>query len=433
LELPKLQTTVLAASPPLRPCLLRLLWRRGFDADFQFERKEQLQFLMRWKLVTIVGLIIVGAGGGWSYLKGGAVKTPPPAPPPPVPVVAQQVKSSDVPIYLKGIGTVYAFNTVIVRSQITGQLIQIAFREGQKVKKGDLLAEIDPRPYQALIDQYTANKKRDQAQLTNAKANLGRYTPLEQKGFATQQLVETQQAQVNELEAAMQSDDAAIRAAEVQLSYTRLTSPIDGVTGIRQIDIGNIIYPTDVNGLVTVTQVEPISVIFTLPEGDLPQIQQQLAKGPLTVFAYSQDNKIKLGEGRFVLVNNQINQTTGTLQIKANFPNEDHKLWPGQLINAWLLLDTRHNALTVAASAVQQGPDGSYAYVIKPGGIAERQPLKVAQISSGQALIDSGLAANEDVVVDGQYRLRPGDHVTILHGRAAAEAAAQSEQQMEIP
>jgi membrane fusion protein, multidrug efflux system len=388
---------------------------------------------MRWKFLTIAGLIIAGAGGGWLYLKSGAVKAPPAAPPPLVPVVAQQVRSGDVPIYLKGIGTVYAYNTVVVRSQITGQLVQIAFKEGQQVKKGDLLAEIDPRPYQALIEQYTANKKRDLAQLTNAKANLGRYTPLEQKGFATPQLVDTQKAQVDQLEAAMQSDDAAIRAAEVQLSYTRLTSPIDGVTGIRQIDIGNIIYPTDVNGLVTVTQIDPISVIFTLPEGDLPQIQQQLAKGPLTVAAYSQDNKIKLGEGQFLLINNQINQTTGTLQIKANFPNKDHKLWPGQLINAWLLLDIRHDALTVAASAVQEGPDGSYAYVIKSGGIAERQPVKVAQISGGQALIDFGLTANEEVVVDGQYRLRPGDHVTILHGKAAKEAEAQSKQQMEIP
>jgi multidrug efflux system membrane fusion protein len=350
-----------------------------------------------------------------------------------VPVVAQPVKSSDVPIYLSGIGTVYAYNTVVVRSQITGQLVSIDFKEGQQVKKGDLIAQIDPRPYDALIDQYTANKKRDQAQLANAKANLGRYTPLEEKGFATQQLLETQQAQVDQLEAAIQADAAAIKAAEVQLSYTRLTSPIEGITGIRQIDIGNIIYPTDVNGLVTVTQVEPISVIFTLPEGDLPAIQEQLAKGPLSVLAYSQDNKVKLGEGEFLLVNNQINQTTGTLQIKANFPNKDHKLWPGQLINARLLLDTRHDALTVAASAVQQGPDGSYAYVVRQDGVAERQPVKVAQVRSGQALIDSGLSAGEQVVVDGQYRLRPGDHVTLLQGKAAAEAAAQSRQQLEIP
>ena len=338
-----------------------------------------------------------------------------------------------MPIYLRGIGAVYAYNTVVVRSQITGQIVQIAFKEGQQVKKGDLLAEIDPRPYQALIDQYSANKKRDEAQLLNAKANLGRYTPLEEKGFATQQLVETQQAQTAQLEAAVQSDEALIKAAEVQLSYTRLTSPIDGITGIRQIDIGNIIQPSDATGLVTVTQIEPISVIFTLPEGNLPEIQQRLSKGPLSVLAYSQDNKIKLGEGQLLLVNNQINQQTGTLQIKAEFPNKDRQLWPGQLVNARLLLETRLDALTVPASAVQQGPNGSYAWVITPAGTAETKAVTVAQISDGQALVESGLAANDQIVVDGQFKLKPGDHVTILHGKAAAEAAAQSAQQLEIP
>ena len=231
----------------------------------------------------------------------------------------------------------------------------------------------------------------------------------------------------------MQSDDALIKAAEVQLSYTRLTSPIDGITGIRQIDIGNIIQPSDATGLVTVTQIEPISLIFTLPEGNLPEIQQRLSKGPLAVLAYSQDNKIKLGQGQLLLVNNQINQQTGTLQIKAEFPNKDRQLWPGQLVNARLLLETRQDALTVPASAVQQGPSGSYAWVITPAGIAEKKPVEVAQISGGQALVDSGLAANDQVVVDGQFKLKPGDRVTILHGKAAAEAAAQSAQQLEIP
>ncbi|MGA7327642.1 MAG: efflux RND transporter periplasmic adaptor subunit [Rhodomicrobium sp.] len=389
---------------------------------------------MQRKILVFAGLAIVAAGGAWFYMKNATVQAPPPAFPPSVPVVAQQVKSSDVPIYLQGIGTVFAYNTAVVRSQITGQLVKINFKEGQSVKKGDLLAEIDPRPYEALIAQFIANKKRDEAQLKNARANLGRYTPLEKQGYASSQLLETQQAQVAELEAAVQSIDAQIQAAEIQLSYTRLTSPIDGVTGILQIDIGNIIYPIDVNGLVTVTQIEPISVIFTLPQNDLPQIQERLAKGPITVLAYSQDNKTKLAEGQFLLVNNQINQTTGTLQIKANFPNKDHRLWPGLLVtthgSCWI---PAMNALTVAASAVQQGPNGSYAYVVKPGGVAEIQPIKVAQISNGQALVDSGLAANDQVVVDGQYRLRPGDHVTLLHGKAAQEATAQTQQQMQIP
>jgi multidrug efflux system membrane fusion protein len=281
----------------------------------------------------------------------------------------------------------------------------------------------------------TATRDRDRAQLVNAQENLGRYTQLGDKGWATPQLVDTQKAQVAQLQSAIKADEALIEAAQVQLAYTKLTSPIDGVVGIRQIDIGNIIHPTDPNGLVVVTQIEPISLIFTLPETDLPQIQQQQekTKGPLTVLAYSQDNTIKLDQGTLGLVNNQILQTTGSIQLKANFPNKAHRLWPGQLVNARLLLDTRHDGLTVPASVVQQGPQGAYAYAINPNNTVEIRPIKVAQISEGQALIDSGLKANEQVVVDGQYKLQAGTHVTILHGKAAEEAAAQSAQQAPIP
>src|SRR5207253_3726126 len=215
-----------------------------------------------------------------------------PAPPPPAPIVAGTVTQHDVPIYLTGVGTVIAYNTDIVRAQIQGQIISINFTEGQTVHAGDLLAQIDPRPYQALIEQYTGNLERDQAQLKNAQANLTRYTTLGAKGWATPQLIETQQAQVGELQAAIKTDQALMEAAKVQLSYTRLTSPIDGVTGIRQIDVGNIISPSNTNGVVIVTQVQPISLIFTLPETVLPQIQQQQekTKAPLAVLAYSQDN-----------------------------------------------------------------------------------------------------------------------------------------------
>jgi membrane fusion protein, multidrug efflux system len=303
------------------------------------------------------------------------------------------------------------------------------------VHTGDLLAQIDPRPYQAQIDQMTATRDRDQAQLVNAQANLDRYTPLESKGYATPQLVDTQKAQVAQLQNAVKADEALIEAAKVQLSFTRLTSPIDGVVGIRQIDIGNIISPSNTNGLVVVTQLDPISLIFTLPETVLPQIQQQQrkTKTPLAVLAYSQDNKIKLDEGALGLVNNEILQTTGSIQLKANFPNKSNRLWPGELVNARLLLDTRHDGLTVPASVVQQGPQGPYAYVVNPDSTVALRPIKVAQISDGQALIDSGLRANEQVVVDGQYKLQPGTLVTILHGQAAAEAAAQSALQAPIP
>jgi multidrug efflux system membrane fusion protein len=355
--------------------------------------------------------------------------------PPVVPIVAGTVAQHDVPIYLTGVGTVIAYNTDVVRAQIQGQLISINFTEGQKVHAGDLLAQIDPRPYQALIDQYTGNLQRDQAQLKNAEANLTRYTTLGDKGWATPQLVETQQAQVGELQAAIKSDQALIDAAKVQLSYTRLTSPIDGVVGIRQIDVGNIISPSNTNGLVVVTQLDPISLIFTLPETSLPQIEQQqeLTKTPLTVLAYTQDNKTLLDKGVLGLVNNEILQTTGSIQLKANFPNKSNRLWPGQLVNARLLLNTRKNGLTVPAAVVQQGTKGPYAYVVNPDNTVAIRSIKVAQISDGQALIDSGLEANEQVVVDGQYKLQPGTHVRFLHGKAAQEAAAQDALQAPIP
>jgi membrane fusion protein, multidrug efflux system len=358
-----------------------------------------------------------------------------PAPPPAVSIVAGVVTQHDVPIYLSGVGTVIAYNTDVVRAQIQGQIISINFTEGQTVHAGDLLAQIDPRPYRASIDQYTGNLERDKAQYINAQANLARYTTLGQKGWATPQLVETQQAQVGQLQAAIKADQALIDAAKVQLSFTRLTSPIEGVVGIRQIDVGNIISPSTTNGLVVVTTLDPISLIFTLPETVLPQIQQQQqnTKTPLAVLAYSQDDTTLLAQGVLGLVNNEILQTTGSIQLKANFSNKLRRLWPGELINARLLVDTRLNGLTIAASAVQQGPTGAYVYVIDPDSRVESRPVKVAQISGGQALIDSGLKANEQVVVDGQYKLQPGTRVRLLHGKAAEEAIAQSAQQAPIP
>jgi membrane fusion protein, multidrug efflux system len=394
---------------------------------------------MRKRLLAIGAVTVASLVGGGALAVNARLRHPKSAPqvtaPAVVPVVAGAVAQHDVPIYLTGVGTVIAYNTVAIRAQVQGQIVGINFTEGQPVHTGDLLAQIDPRPYQAQIDQMTATRDRDKAQLTNAIANLNLYEPLAQKGYATPQLLDTQKAQVAQLQNAIKADEALIDAAKTQLSYTHLTSPIDGVTGIRQVDIGNIISPSNTSGVVTVTQVEPISLIFTLPETVLPQIQEQQLKTkvPLTVVAYSQDNKIELGRGTLGLVNNQILQTTGSIQLKANFPNKTHRLWPGELVNARLLVDTRHNGLTVPASVVQQGPNGSYAYVIKPDDTVETRPVTVAQISGGQALIDSGLAANEQVVVDGQYKLKPGVHVAVLHGKAAEEAAAQSAQQAPIP
>jgi len=389
---------------------------------------------MRRKIIILaVGVVVILAGGVLAFNSGSASKASAAAPASPVPIVAGVVAQHDVPIYLTGIGTVIAYNTAIIHSQIQGQIASINFSEGQTVHASDLLAQIDPRPYQAQIEQLTANQDRDQAQLTNSLANLNRYATLEQKGWATPQLLDTQKAQVSQLQNAVKSDQALIDAANVQLSYTRLTSPFDGVTGIRQIDVGNVIHPTDVNGLVVVTQVEPISVIFTLPETDLPKIQQHQGNAELTVFAYSQDGKIQLDQGELTLVDNEILQTTGSIRLKAEFPNKAHRLWPGELISVRLLVDTRHDGLTVPASVVQQGQQGAYAYVVDPDGSVTSRQIKVSQISQGQALIDSGLSPNEQVVVDGQYKLQEGTHVTILHGQAADEAAAQSAQQAVIP
>jgi membrane fusion protein, multidrug efflux system len=384
--------------------------------------------------VSLFGLAAAGAGLG-AFLYATNTSAPAATAPEPVrvPVVTSMVTSGDVPIYLRGVGTVIAYNNVVVRSQITGQLVKISFNQGQTVHQGDVLAEIDPRPYQAQLDQMTANRDRDQAQLINAQQNLSRYTQLGSKGWATPQLVETQQAQLGQLQAMVKSDEALMDAARVNLSYTQLTAPIDGVTGIRQIDNGNIIHPTDPNGLVDVTQIQPISIIFTLPETTFGEIQAQMAKGPLKVLAYSQDDRTELDQGTLELIDNQILQTTGTIRLRANFPNARRMLWPGELVNARLLLETRHNGLTIPPGAVQQGPNGSYVYVIAPNETAQLRPVKVDQISDGAAVIHSGVQANEAVVVDGQYGLQPGSLVNVLHGKAAEQANLQSSVEQAIP
>ena len=389
---------------------------------------------MRKSPVVLTTALLTGIfAAGMIWWHQSKAEPPKEAPQPPAPVVAAIVEAHPVPIYLRGVGTVIAFNNVVLRSQITGPLVKVSFRQGETVHKGDVLAEIDPRPYKAQLDQAIANRDRDQAQLDNAQANLGRYVPLEAKGFATGQLVDTQKAQVAQLQAAVKSDEAVIENAQVNLSYTKLTAAIDGVTGIRQIDEGNIIHPGDANGLVDLTQIQPISLIFTLPQTMFPEIQQEMDKGPVKVLAYSQDDKIKLDEGELLLIDNQIIQTTGTIRLRATFPNARRLLWPGELVNARLLLRTEPEGLTVAAGAVQQGPTGAYVYVVLPDQSAQVRPVGVAQISEGQALISSGLKAGETVVVDGQYKLQPGTRVNILQGKAAQQADMQSAVQQAIP
>lgn len=384
-------------------------------------------------LAPICGVLIAGGVFAYPTSQADTAATPPSAPAAAIPVTAETVKQGSAPIYLRGIGIVQAYNTVTVRSQITGQLTQIDFKEGQAVHIGDLLAQIDPRSYQAQLDQATANRVRDQSQLANAQQLLQRDTPLLAEGYATPQTVETEKDQVAQYAAMVQSDAAQIETARVNLSYTRLTSPIDGVTGIRQIDIGNIIHPTDPNGLVVVTQLQPISVLFTLPETDLLHIQQAMAKGPLTALAYSQDDKVELDRGTLGVLDNQIVQTSGSVRLKANFPNPAHRLWPGELIDVRLLIETLPDALTVATTVVQQGPQGPYVYVIKPDNTVEQRSVTVGQTGARRVIITNGLKPGEQVVTNGQSRLQPGARAAVVTGKAAQQLVSQSGSGMVIP
>jgi membrane fusion protein, multidrug efflux system len=332
----------------------------------------------------------------------------------PVPVVAGTVVQKDVPIYRDGLGTVQAYNMVTVRVRVDGQIQKIDFREGQDVVEGDVLAEIDPQPFLTLVRQSEAKKNQDAAQLSNARIDLARNEELLKQKIVAQSVYDTAKALVEQLDATVKADQAAIDSAQVQLNYTTVRSPINGRTGIRQVDIGNIVHANDANGLVTISQLKPISVVFTLPEQNLGEIhKQQLAQGELKVLAVERDNKTLLAEGKLAVIDNQIDTTTGTIKLKATFPNEDLMLWPGQFVNARLLLTVRTNGVVVPASVVQQGPEGAFAFIINDDQTVKMQPVKVASIDNGIALIDEGLEAGERVVVDGQYKLQNGSKVQV--------------------
>ncbi len=347
------------------------------------------------------------APGGRGAAKGGK-----PGDMPPVPIVEGKVEKKDLPLYLDGLGNVQGYNTVTVRARVDGQLDKVAFNEGQDVKKGDLLVQIDPSPLKAALEQAQAKKAQDEAQLANAKLDLDRNNKLLAEKVVPQQKVDTQKALVDQLAGAVKADDAAIQSAQVQLAYTTITSPIDGRAGLRLVDQGNMVHSSDPNGLVVITQLRPIYVVFTLPEKNLPAIQQELAKGSkLKVIAMGRDNNVKLGEGELAVVDNQIDTTTGTIKLKAVFPNDNMQLWPGQFINARLLITIRKDGIVVPASVVQRGPENTYVFVIKEDQTVEMRTVNVDQFEDGQALIKDGLQAGERVVVDGQYRLQPGSHV----------------------
>jgi multidrug efflux system membrane fusion protein len=390
-------------------------------------RAEELSIVIR-RVVVVAGLLVVAAAalGLWHWLEAPAAATVEPAGAAGVPVDAATASRADVPVYLRGLGTVQAYNTVTVHSRVDGEIVKIAFTEGQDVKTGDLLAELDPRPLQAQLDQATAKQAQDQAQLDNAKLDLARFQTLGQREFASRQSIDTQAATVRQLDATIKGDQAMIDNAKVQLGYTTITSPIDGRTGVRLVDQGNIVHATDPTGLVVITQLRPISLVFTLAEDNLPAISKAMAGRALTVIALSRDEKDQYGEGTLSLVDNQIDQSTGTVRLKATFPNTDLALWPGQFVNARLLLRTESNVVTVPSDAVQRGAQGMYAYVVKPDSTVTLQPVKVGQISAGTAVIESGIEEGQRVVVAGQYRLQPGAKVAPRADAPAAPPIAAS-------
>jgi membrane fusion protein, multidrug efflux system len=385
-----------------------------------------------WKLWT-VGFVTALAGAGYAWYSGRiplgskAVAAVDAQPPRPVPVATSVIREGDFELSRTGLGTVLAFNTVTVKVRVDGEIQKISFREGQDVQVGDVLAEIDRRPYQAQLDQAEADKARDEALLANAKLDLERYSSLVVKEFATRQSVDTQKALVAQYEAAIAHDRAVIDNARVQLSYTTIVAPLKGRTGIRLIDQGNIVHANDSTGLVVITQMSPISVVFTLPQQYLSEVLAASQRGTLTVSAYAQDDRTKLSDGQLSLIDNQIDQATGTMRLKATFENRDGTLWPGQFVSSRLVVGSKHGPV-VPEAAVQSGANGNFAYVVRRDSTVEARPIHVAASRNGKALITDGIKAGETVVTDGQYRLRPGSRIIPSNGEQAHERTASMAQ-----
>src|SRR5216684_1599187 len=369
---------------------------------------------IRW--VLLVAAIAVAGYFGWQRFYGpeaaakaaNAQKSA--ARRPPVPVTIAPVDKADFPVYLTGLGTVQGFNTVQVRTRIDGQIDKVAFQEGQLVNQGDLLVEIDPRPFQAALDQAKAKKAQDEANLANANLDLQRFTKLGE--FATRQQTDTQRSTVAQLTAQIAADDAAISNAQTQVDYTTVKAPISGVAGLRQVDLGNIVNASTQTGIVTIAQIEPIAVIFTAPEDQLPYINEAQAVAPLKVIAITTDGKKPLADGLLAVVNNQVDTTSGTIRLKAVFDNKNHALWPGQSVSTRLLVRTLKDATVVPDDAIQHSTDGLYAYAVSQDNKAELRKVKVSQSIDGRSVVDQGLTPGERVITGGQFKVQPGTVVT---------------------
>ena len=375
----------------------------------------------RWPLFVALAAILVGSYAGWHYFirtkmadavvdartsagKGGS--------PAPIPVTVARVQKADFPVYLNGLGTVQPFRTVTVRSRVDGQIIKVAFKQGRMVNEGDTLVEIDPRPYQAALDQALSKKAQDEANLKNARLNLDRSLSLAKKDYATQQQVDTQQAMVDQLTAQVQGDQAAIDNAQTQLSYTVIKSPLSGRAGFRLVDPGNIVHDSDQNGIVTIVQLQPISVVFTAPEENVPLINKALQEGTaVPVEALSSDGLRTLAQGQLARVNNEVDQASGTIRMKAIFENKDNGLWPGLSVATSLLVDTLKDVIVIPDNAVQRGPNGLYTFVVGDDDKASPQPIRVSQSGDGESVVEQGLTPGQRVVVAGQYRLQSGSVV----------------------
>jgi multidrug efflux system membrane fusion protein len=328
-----------------------------------------------------------------------------------IPVSVAKVEQKDFPVFLDGLGTVTAFYMVTVRSQVDGRLENVLFREGQPVKKGEVLAQIDPRPFQIQLHQGEGALARDEAQLLAAKRNLARFEDLAKRKLIAQQQADDQRALAGQFEGAVRIDRSAIETARLNLAYARITSPIDGIAGIRNVDPGNLVRATDANGIVTVAQLDPIAVIFTLPQDVLPQVSGQLRQGPLEVRVLARDGASELGRGKLEVIDNTINATTATVRLKAVLANPQHSLWPNQFVKARLLLTVRQGAIVMPAAAVQRGPDGTFAYVVQPDQTVQPHPVTIELQQGEETVVGKGVNVGDTVVTEGQNQLRPGSKV----------------------
>jgi membrane fusion protein, multidrug efflux system len=357
-------------------------------------------------------------GGGKGGRGGGAQMT--------VPVAVAKAEVRDLPILLNGLGSVEAFNTVAVKSRIDGQLIKVNVKEGQEVKQGELLAEIDPRPYEVQLSQTQATLFKDQAALRDARLNLERFQQLYKDGVIPKQQFDTQGSLEAQLDGAVRADQAQVDTVKLNLVYTRITAPVSGRIGLRQIDVGNIVHASDPNGLLVITQLQPIAVIFSLPQDNLQAVSQHMSKGRLAVDAYSRDDLTKIATGFLTTIDNQIDVTTGTGKLKAVFDNRDRSLWPNQFVNVHLLLEVKKNNIVVPSAAIQRGPQGTYVFVVKPDNTAEMRNVALSISQGNLTAIAQGLKSGEAVVTDGQDKLQPGTKVAVRGPGAGGQNGGQA-------